>query len=205
MATNLNLPIEIRQIGDTQKQAIDARDLHARLGVGRDFSNWIKDRIAQYDFVEGEDFSPNLAKMEKSKTYFGMGRPKTEYFLTLDMAKELALVENNAHGRAIRRGLIAMEKQMREELPAIMAAVHKELRLARPDWHSIERYVALGLSHAEIGKLLGITSTTVRDRLKRMAACRMVDYRPNAKLAEQGRKGMQVLQQKLALEGDHHG
>lgn len=202
MATNLNLPVETRQIGGIFTQTINARHLHVRLDIGRDFSTWIKTRIEQYGFIEDEDFSPVL---EKTQRGIFTGRPKTEYFLSLEMAKELALVENNAHGRAIRRGLIAMEKRMREELPAIMAAVHKELRLARPEWQSIERYVAMGLTHNEIAKLLGVTPTTVRDRLKRMAACRLVDYRPNAKLAEQGRKGMQVLQQKLALEGGNHG
>ncbi|MDR2052471.1 MAG: antA/AntB antirepressor family protein [Treponema sp.] len=44
------------------KPMVNARDLHERLEVGRDFSNWIKDRIEKYGFLEGEDFSPNLAK-----------------------------------------------------------------------------------------------------------------------------------------------
>lgn len=46
----------------------DARTLHAGLGVGRDYTNWIKGRIAKYGFKEGEDYevaqdlrSPNPA------------------------------------------------------------------------------------------------------------------------------------------------
>jgi hypothetical protein len=45
------------------RPGVDARDLHGRLGVGRDFSNWIKDRIEKYELVEGKDYetcSPNL-------------------------------------------------------------------------------------------------------------------------------------------------
>ena len=40
----------------SEQQTVNARELHEFLEVGRDFSNWMKDRIAQYDFVEGVDF-----------------------------------------------------------------------------------------------------------------------------------------------------
>lgn len=89
----------------------DARELHSRLQVGRDFSNWIKDRIEQYGFIEGEDYSPNLAKTPKGSKG---GRPTIDYLLTLDMAKELAMIENNAIGRQVRRYFIRAEKELRE-------------------------------------------------------------------------------------------
>ena len=43
---------------------IDARTLHKELGVGKDFTNWVKGRISKYEFTENEDykFSPKLAK-----------------------------------------------------------------------------------------------------------------------------------------------
>lgn len=73
--------------------------------VGRDFTNWIKERIEKYGFIEGEDFSPVLAKTSNG------GRPRTEYVLKLDMAKELAMVENNEQGRRARRYFIEVEKK----------------------------------------------------------------------------------------------
>ena len=53
-----------RQIGDGTIQAVNARELHAFLGVGKDFSTWVNDRIQQYGFVENQDFgfSPILGK-----------------------------------------------------------------------------------------------------------------------------------------------
>lgn len=96
-------------------QLVNARDLHESLQVGRDFSNWVKDRIEKYGFAEGEDFfkqeilsSPNLVSSKS--------RPQKmiEYFLTLDMAKELAMVENNEVGRNVRRYLIKVEKKAKE-------------------------------------------------------------------------------------------
>ena len=40
----------------TGKKTVNARELHAFLGVGKDFSSWIKERITKYEFVEGLDF-----------------------------------------------------------------------------------------------------------------------------------------------------
>ena len=68
--------------------------------VRRDFSTWIKGRITKFGFVEGEDYavvqnlsSPNLVS-SKSRA-----QQLLDYHLTLDMAKELAMVENNPKGR----------------------------------------------------------------------------------------------------------
>ena len=93
------------------RQYINARDLHNSLEVGRDFSNWIKDRIEKYGFIEGKDYqktenlsSPNLANAKS--------RPQImiDYLLSLSMAKELAMVENNDNGREIRQYLIKVEQ-----------------------------------------------------------------------------------------------
>lgn len=87
----------------------DARDLHEALGVGRDFSNWVRGRIAEYGFEEGEDyqrFSPDRAKPPQG------GRPTQEYSVSLDMAKELAMLENSQVGRDVRRYFIQAEKQL---------------------------------------------------------------------------------------------
>ena len=50
--------VEIIKISENERgdQAVSARELHQFLEVGRDFSNWIKDRISKYGFIEGEDF-----------------------------------------------------------------------------------------------------------------------------------------------------
>ena len=110
MNTTTNLiPVFTAIVADEPVQLCNARELHSTLQVGRDFSNWIKDRIDTFGFIEGEDFilcSPNPA----SKKGRG-GHNRTDYHLTLDMAKELAMVENNEIGREIRRYLIRLEKK----------------------------------------------------------------------------------------------
>ena len=91
----------------SKEKLINARELHNALKSKRDFSNWISDRIKKYHFVENEDFSTILLESTG-------GRPRKEYILKLDVAKEIALIENNEQGRNIRRYFIEVEKRYRE-------------------------------------------------------------------------------------------
>lgn len=85
---------------------VDGRELHGALEVRRDFTTWMKDRIEVGQFEDGEDFSPILGKTSN-------GRPKTEYLLSLDMAKHLAMLERSPAGKACRAYFIAAEKRLR--------------------------------------------------------------------------------------------
>lgn len=111
---------------DRQEQVVNARELHEKLESKRDFSNWITDRIQKYDFIENIDFTTILLKSTG-------GRPRTEYALTLDTAKEIAMVENNEQGRKIRRYFIEVEKKARNmfEIPKTLPeALRKAAELA---------------------------------------------------------------------------
>lgn len=89
------------------QRAVSARELHRFLEVGRDFSSWIKERIEKYKFTKNEDYQvfPNFGENPKG------GRPTIEYALSLDMAKELSMVENNEKGKQARRYFIEVEKK----------------------------------------------------------------------------------------------
>lgn len=88
---------------------IDARILHKSLKVGRDFATWIKNRIEEYGFEPNKDFFSDISpKVGKTS-----GRPQIEVHLTIDTAKELAMVERNEIGRSIRRYFIQKEKEAR--------------------------------------------------------------------------------------------
>lgn len=101
------VPVFTGTIQNQPIQLCNARDLHVVLESSQQFSDWIKDRIEKYGFTDGEDFFVNLRKTSKGTKG---GRPATEYHLTLDMAKELAMVENNDKGRQVRRYFIALER-----------------------------------------------------------------------------------------------
>ena len=92
---------------NSKSGAVNARDLHKMLGVGKHFGSWIKERIEKYHFVENEDFE---VFPENGKNLLG-GRPKKEYALSLDMAKMLCMVENNEMGMKIRKYFIEVEEK----------------------------------------------------------------------------------------------
>lgn len=121
------IPVFNGALADQQQQLCDARDLHQFLNVGRDFSTWVKERIEQYGFLEGEDYSPVLGNRSDGLP----GKPRTEYHLTLDTAKKLAMVENNEQGRQVRRYFIAMEREARESLGVSYLSVSQQLAIHR--------------------------------------------------------------------------
>lgn len=102
--------IEVRPgvIGGREVQkTVDGRSLHAFLQAGTDFKDWIARRIADYGFAEGADFGSFLGES------IG-GRPPKEYTLSLDMAKELAMVERTPKGKEARQYFIDCERRADE-------------------------------------------------------------------------------------------
>lgn len=109
-------------IGGLPAQVCDGRELHVFLQNGKQFSDWIKQRISQYGFEENQDFECLSLKSETQRKDGQRGVAKsTDYHLTLDMAKELSMVENNEQGRMARRYFIGMERQALAS-PAVASA-----------------------------------------------------------------------------------
>jgi anti-repressor protein len=102
------IPIGNADIGGKTVQTVDARRLHEFLEVGRDYTSWIKGRIERYDFAEGRDFV-NYYTAPQNGGGSGNRGLRNEYLLTLDMAKELSMVENNEKGRQARQYFIKCE------------------------------------------------------------------------------------------------
>ena len=93
---------------ENKEKLVNARELHSIMKIGRDFTNWIKDRIKKYNFIQNEDYILTFAKIGERRNVI-----KHEYYLTVNMAKELAMIENNEIGRKIRRYFIEVEKRYR--------------------------------------------------------------------------------------------
>lgn len=91
-------------------QLVDGRELHSFLEVGTKFSDWIKDRIDKYEFVEGIDFTSFPKKEKAENTWI----TTIEYVLTLDTAKEISMVQINEKGSQARKYFIEAEKNYKE-------------------------------------------------------------------------------------------
>lgn len=134
------------------KQAVNARELHQKLGSKQQFANWIRNRIEKYGFVENQDFCSfnKVIKRENGATTV------TEYALSLDMAKELCMVENNEKGRMIRKYFIEVEKKARTQNPFAIPQTYSEaLLLAANQAKQIEKQqLALEQKKIENNKLV---------------------------------------------------
>jgi phage anti-repressor protein len=84
---------------------VDAKEVHAKLGVKTKYTMWISRIIEKYGFVNGKDFIPILGKS------IG-GRKPISYHVTLDMAKHLCILDPSEIGMKIRDSYIELEKSV---------------------------------------------------------------------------------------------
>lgn len=100
---------ELIKIATNEKQEslVSARELHEFLEVKSRFNDWIKNRILKYEFLEGCDYTKILVQCIR-------GQNEYDFIITLDMAKELSMVENNDKGKEARRYFIQCEKKLKE-------------------------------------------------------------------------------------------
>jgi phage anti-repressor protein len=103
---------------------VSARELHVFLDVGRDFSTWIKGRIEKYGFRTDHDFAI------EDRPPIGGRFASTEYHISITMAKELCMVEDNDKGREYRRYLISVEESQKPLTPMEMLVVQAQAMVA---------------------------------------------------------------------------
>lgn len=156
---------------------INARDLHKQLNNGWKFTDWISNRIDSYQLIKNVDYFMVSVKYETVK---GKIPPKetTDYILTLDCAKQLAMVERTDIGALVRRYFIIIEKAFKnktnwnknrkntlincKELRGALILKREELLNGVPEWiingnlYSIEfsllNSVILGMSATQYRK-----------------------------------------------------
>ena len=104
---------------DNDRPAVSARDLHDFLEVKTAYKDWFP-RMCEYGFTEGEDFCSFLSESTG-------GRPAQDAILTIDMAKELCMIQRNEKGKLARQYFIQIEK----------------------DWNSPEKIMARALKIAK--------------------------------------------------------
>ena len=115
--THSNLiPVFNGLIQNQPVQLCNARELHAFVESKQQYTDWIKNRINEYGFIQDEDY---LVITERTN-----GRPRKEYHITLDMGKELGMVERNERGRQIRKYFIECERR---------ASQPKQIALPEPE------------------------------------------------------------------------
>lgn len=101
--------------------AVMGRDLHAFLEVKTAYKDWFP-RMVEYGFSEGQDFSSKL-----SETSSAGGRPRIDHIVSLDMAKEISMIQRTDKGKQARQYFIECERRAKQ--PTINGAELTRLEL----------------------------------------------------------------------------
>lgn len=87
-------------------QTVSARELHEQLHIGTEFAKWFS-RMCEYGFTTGIDYSEVIVKNDENSKG---GRPATDYEVSVDMAKQICMIQRTPEGKAVRQYLIDLEK-----------------------------------------------------------------------------------------------
>lgn len=107
---------------------VSGRELHEKLGIETPYMKWFE-RMCEYGFEENSDFWTNLSESTG-------GRPATNHMLTLDMAKQLCMIQRSEIGRQFREYFLEIER--RWNTPE--AVMGRALRFAQEELNRIKNY-----------------------------------------------------------------
>ena len=168
-----NIIIQQKTINQQVQNTVNARDLWVQLESKREFANWIKDRLV--DFIDGIDFLTISSKTS--------GRPAIDYYLTIETAKHIAMIERNEKGKEIRQYFIDFENKhkappienlSRKQLALMIIEAEEEkekLQLANQKQEAvIQEYFAIddNKTYTDIAKILHLPPLKFITALKKM-------------------------------------
>lgn len=151
--------------GENGINTVNAHDLYAFLGSKQHFADWIKNRIEQYGFLENQDFQMfcydwhgnllniryhNFMKSENQQV------SKIEYSLSVGMAKELSMIENNEQGKRARRYFIECENMLRSMMEQRLKEQQQQVDEAKRQMESQQPKVVFAESVANSGDTISM-------------------------------------------------
>ena len=89
---------------DFDTQTVSARELHEQLHIKTAFKDWFP-RMCEYGFEEGKDFCSKMSETSEKG-----GRPAKDADISVDMAKQICMIQRTPEGKVVRQYLIDLEK-----------------------------------------------------------------------------------------------
>ncbi|WP_428662018.1 phage antirepressor KilAC domain-containing protein [Runella sp.] len=161
-------------------EVVSARDLYEYFALAERFSKWIE-RMFEYGFNEGVDYTPY------QKVHPLNNQPITDYYLTLDTAKEIAMLQRSEKGKEIRQYFIQYEKRSKELIGQLtkpqsdveilsnavlvanrlLAEKEEQIQKLAPKAEYVDKVLQsdTGITTTMIAKELGMTAKTLNDKL----------------------------------------
>lgn len=158
---------------DTDRPTVLGRDLHAMLEVDTEYRHWFP-RMCEYGFAEGTDFRSFLSESTG-------GRPASDHQLTIDMAKELCMLQRTDKGKQCRQYFLAVERQWNDPAAVMARALQMANKTIAALTDKVEQdkpkvlfASAVETSHTSI--LVGELAKLIRQNGKEIGQNRMFDW-----------------------------
>lgn len=134
---------------ENETPTVSARELHEFLEVKTPYDKWFP-RMCEYGFLEGRDFSTFLSESTG-------GRPARDAALTIDMAKEICMIQRTERGKQAREYFIKLEKAWNSP-EQVMA---RALKLADKRIESLAGQIEEMKPHAVLGQAITTANTSI--------------------------------------------
>lgn len=113
---------------DSDRLTVLGRDLHEKLEIKTAYKDWFP-RMCEYGFTEGEDFNPLIFEQVRTEGGREVKRTMTDHQLTIDMAKQICMLQRTEVGKRYREYFLEVEKKWNSP-EAVMA---RALKLAQTE------------------------------------------------------------------------
>ena len=114
-------------VNENNEQLVSGRELYEFLEVATPYTRWFE-RMTEYGFTENVDFTV-IAKNVHDDTAFGGVRKIIDHAMTIDMAKEISMIQRTEKGKQARQYFIQVEKEYLKELKKTLNDPREQLRL----------------------------------------------------------------------------
>lgn len=116
---------------ENDRPTVSGRDLHEKLGINSNYTTWFN-RMCEYGFVENQDFATCFPNSESENQHGGQN--KIDHQLTIEMAKQICMIQRTEVGKQYREYFLEVEKAWNSP-EAIMA---RALQVANRQLDSIK-------------------------------------------------------------------
>lgn len=111
-------------LNENQEPIVSGRELHKFLEIKTEYRHWFP-RMCEYGFIDGVDYTPVIFDHPKNK------QSTIDHAITLDMAKEIAMIQRTEKGKQARRYFIKCEKRLKEGTINLETKIKVLLKVAR--------------------------------------------------------------------------
>lgn len=128
---------------NTDRPTVSGRELHTALNIGTKYADWFK-RMCEYGFSEGVDYETCFSNLGSENQHGGQN--KIDHLITLDMAKELCMIQRTEIGRRFRQYFIEIEKSWNDPVLVMGRALEAQKQAAArlsETVHQLESTVAV--------------------------------------------------------------